>query len=188
MNFVKRTLSITVILWLLSAFLYASLYAREPASERYRHLTALHNKIRQKQQLAPLQWSNKLAHHAQEWADYLAENNQCRMKHRPLTGYYRRIYGENILWASPRRWLSSGDIEIQPLSVHDVIAAWADEKEYYDYANNRCQTAEQCGHYTQIVWQTSRFIGCGMTLCPDLGQLWVCNYDPPGNYVGERPY
>ena len=184
MNFVKRTLSMTLVLWLLSAFLYA----KDPASERYRYLMLLHNKIRQQQQLLPLQWSSQLARHAQEWADYLAVKNQCRMKHRPLTGVYRRIYGENILWASPRRWLSSGGVEIQPLSVHDVVSAWIDEEQHYDYASNHCQTGEQCGHYTQIVWRSSRFMGCGMTLCPDLGQLWVCNYDPPGNYEGEKPY
>ena len=184
MNFATPTLSMMLVLWLLSPFLSA----KDPASERYQYLTVLHNQIRQQQQLSPLQWSNKLAHHAQEWADYLATQNQCRMKHRPLSGVHQRIYGENILWASPRRWLSSGAVEIQPLSVRDVVLAWLDEKKYYDYAANRCQTGEQCGHYTQIVWRSSRLIGCGMTLCSDLGQLWVCNYDPPGNYVGEKPY
>ena len=49
MNFVKRTLSMTLVLWLLSAFLYA----KDPASERYRYLMLLHNKIRQQQQLLP---------------------------------------------------------------------------------------------------------------------------------------
>jgi len=184
MNFVTQTLGITLILGLLSAVLYA----KDPTNKHYRHLTALHNQVRQKQHLLPLQWSNKLARHAQEWADYLAAHNQCKMQHRPLTGYYRRIYGENILWASPRHWLSSGYVEIQPISAYDVIAAWADEEKYYDYAFNECQMGEQCGHYTQIVWRSSRFIGCGMTLCADLGQIWVCSYDPPGNYVGEQPY
>lgn len=184
MNFVRQTLSIIAILGLFSAFLDA----KEAIPEHYKQLTVLHNQIRAKQALPPLRWSNKLARYAQEWADYLAENNQCKMQHRPLTGYYQRIYGENILWASPRRWLNSGDVGIQPISVHDVIAAWADEQRYYDYAANHCQKGKQCGHYTQIVWRSSRFIGCGMTLCPDLGQMWVCNYDPPGNYINEHPY
>jgi len=47
-----------------------------------------------------------------------------------------------------------------------------------------------------VVWRGSARLGCGVAKCsknspfsgfPDW-QLWVCNYDPPGNYVGQRPY
>jgi hypothetical protein len=53
-----------------------------------------------------------------------------------------------------------------------------------------------CGHYTQIVWKTTTRLGCGVALCdqnsPFMGfpkwEFWVCNYAPPGNYNGQRPY
>jgi hypothetical protein len=79
----------------------------------------------------------------------------------------------------------------------EVVAAWVGEDADYDYASNTCQPPPaQCGHYTQVVWRTSVELGCGMTNCtannPFGGsgqwQLWVCNYSPPGNYVGEKPY
>ena len=80
----------------------------------------------------------------------------------------------------------------------EVVAAWAGEDAYYDYATNTCASGQQCGHYTQVVWRDSVGLGCGMTNCtvnnPFNGggggawQLWVCNYNPPGNYVGEKPY
>ena len=32
-------------------------------------------------------------------------------------------------------------------------------------------------------------IGCGMAVCDDTKQqIWVCQYEPAGNWVGERPY
>lgn len=157
----------------------------EPAA--FKGMTYAHNQIRSKLGIPALQWSNKLAKHAQEWADYLAENNQCRMKHRPDDGLHQRIYGENIFWASPRRW-TNGTVEAQSLESADVVTAWADEVLHYNYANNNCAPGRMCGHYTQIIWKDSRLLGCGMRVCDSLAQLWVCSYDPPGNYIGQRPY
>lgn len=55
---------------------------------------------------------------------------------------------------------------------------------------------KQCGHYTQIVWRNTTHVGCATKVCdknsPFQGftrwQFWVCNYSPPGNFVGQRPY
>jgi hypothetical protein len=78
-----------------------------------------------------------------------------------------------------------------------VVRAWADEVADYDYENNSCVTGEQCGHYTQVVWRTTTRVGCATKVCTKNSpfgaqaptwQYWVCNYDPPGNYQGQRPY
>jgi uncharacterized protein YkwD len=75
----------------------------------------------------------------------------------------------------------------------DVVDAWASEAAFYQYDTNACEPSEQCGHYTQIVWRETERVGCGVSTCtiPEFdveGLLWVCNYDPPGNFVGEKPY
>jgi len=80
----------------------------------------------------------------------------------------------------------------------EVVAAWVGEDADYDYATNTCVPGQMCGHYTQVVWRDSVGLGCGMTNCTTNSpftsdgsgqwQLWVCNYNPPGNYVGEKPY
>merc|ERR1711970_1279230 len=45
------------------------------------------------------------------------------------------------------------------------------------------------GHYTAIVWAGTTHVGCGKARCPgDGGDIITCNYFPPGNYEGERPY
>src|SRR5712691_6171246 len=59
------------------------------------------------------------------------------------------------------------------------------EARNYDYASNRCHGV--CGYYTQIVWRDTREVGCGVARGPGR-EVWVCDYSPPGNWVGRRPY
>ncbi len=131
--------------------------------------------------LPPLEWSEELASIAQRRAEYLAFSNNCEMQHTVSE------YGENLFWASAVIW-SDGRREVQKISARHVVKAWADEERFYNYASNRCRAGKVCGHYTQIVWRDTRQLGCGMAICPNMAQIWVCVYYPPGNYVGMRPY
>jgi pathogenesis-related protein 1 len=80
----------------------------------------------------------------------------------------------------------------------DVVKAWVSEDADYTYATNTCASGKECGHYTQVVWRDSVGLGCGMTQCTENNPftsdgsgawvLWVCDYDPAGNYVGMKPY
>lgn len=151
--------------------------------ERFAGTLVAHNKVRAAHGLSNLRWSDSLASFAQEWANHLASTSNCRMRHRPRGS----PHGENLWWASPRRW-SNGLRELQEIDIHRVVKDWADEKQYYNYNRNTCQSGQQCGHYTQIVWKETTEVGCAYQQCGDLSQLWVCNYNPPGNYIGERPY
>jgi len=119
--------------------------------------------------ISPLTWSAELAAVAQSYAD------QCTWEHSGGP------YGENL-------YATSGSA-----APADVVASWVAEATSYDHAANSC--SDVCGHYTQVVWAASQRIGCGVANCTEgspLGssswQFWVCNYDPPGNYIGERPY
>jgi hypothetical protein len=121
--------------------------------------------------IPPLTWSSDVAATAQSWA------NGCQFMHSGGK------YGENL-------YATSGT---SPPS--DVVNSWVSESKDYDYATNSCANNAVCGHYTQVVWRDSQRLGCGVATCttnsPFGGgswQLWVCNYDPPGNYVGEKPY
>jgi hypothetical protein len=94
--------------------------------------------------------------------------------------------GENIAASSPGHWPS----------IAEVVQAWASEAADYDYASNSCAPGKACGHYTQIVWRDSTLLGCAYARCttnsPFDGvptwDFWVCDYSPPGNWVGQRPY
>jgi pathogenesis-related protein 1 len=130
-------------------------------------MLAAHNFVRATLKLPPLTWSDKLALRAQDWAATLLARGE--LFHRP-----KSPYGENIF-----------DIAGASASAEQVVEAWASESRDYDYKSNKCRKV--CGHYTQLVWAATKQVGCGVARNARR-EVWVCNYDPPGNYVGQRPY
>ncbi|VDM82346.1 unnamed protein product [Strongylus vulgaris] len=46
---------------------------------------------------------------------------------------------------------------------------------------------KQIGHYTQMAWETSYKLGCGVVNCASM-TLVVCQYGPAGNYFNEPIY
>ncbi|KAG9136835.1 hypothetical protein Leryth_004578 [Lithospermum erythrorhizon] len=64
---------------------------------------------------------------------------------------------------------------------------WADEMKFYNIRSNTCKQGKMCGHYTQIVWKESVRLGCFRGTCKNADTYITCEYDPPGNYVGEKP-
>jgi len=153
-----------------------------PIKVNPRQIISTHNRFRAKHGLNGLSWSNELASYSQEWANTLKNTNACRMRHRP-----NNSYGENLSWASPVSW-SDGKRTIQQITSADVVNDWGNEDKWYNYQRNSCQPGRKCGHYTQMVWKDTTQVGCAVAICKDLSQVWVCNYNPPGNYVGQRPY
>ncbi|KAG4970084.1 hypothetical protein JHK85_036505 [Glycine max] len=120
--------------------------------------------------LRPLVWDSKLAHYAQWYANQ--RRNDCALEHS------NGPYGENIFWGSGTGWKPA-----------QAVSAWVEERQWYNYWHNSCANGQMCGHYTQIVWSTTRKIGCASVVCSGgKGTFMTCNYDPPGNYYGERPY
>lgn len=144
-------------------------------------LISTHNKVRRTVGVnEDLRWAEDLAAHAQEWASIRSAG--CDLEHRQNS-----TLGENLFWASPVT-SSTGTKAKQEVTATEVVESWAAEQSDYHYESNRCNEGKMCGHYTQIVWQGTREVGCGMHICPDRGQVWVCNYRPAGNYTGMRPY
>ena len=150
-------------------------------------MTDAHNAVRVGFGLQALSWSDDLARIAQEWADYLAREKGCAMQHRPQKGNNAKGYGENLYWASAITW-SYGDRRIQSLTPAKVVQSWVMEVENYMYRTNSCKAGKVCGHYIQIVWRQTEKVGCARAVCIDNSQVWVCNYDPPGNLMGYKPY
>ncbi|KAF2294258.1 hypothetical protein GH714_008668 [Hevea brasiliensis] len=128
-----------------------------------------HNQARAAVGVGPMTWDNKVAAFAQNYANQRARD--CNLVHSS-----NRPYGENLA-------KSSGG-----LSGKDAVKLWVDEKAFYDYNSNSCAAGKQCGHYTQVVWRNSVRLGCAKVKCNNGGTFIGCNYDPPGNFVGQKPY
>ena len=147
-------------------------------------MLAAHNHWRKTVGAPPLTYSTELATSAQEWANHLKDSNHCQMQHSQPEGHY----GENLFWASAMEW-SDGRRELQTVSPKTVVNDWGNERTDYNYANNSCAAGKMCGHYTQLVWKSTKTVGCAVAVCQDsLDQVWVCRYQPPGNWIGKKPY
>jgi len=70
------------------------------------------------------------------------------------------------------------------------IKLWYDEYQYFHFDAQTCDSGEMCGHYTQLVWDTTRYVGCAYHHCPNglentgwsQATILVCNYYLAGNY------
>uniref|UniRef100_A0A0E0NLW2 SCP domain-containing protein n=1 Tax=Oryza rufipogon TaxID=4529 RepID=A0A0E0NLW2_ORYRU len=119
--------------------------------------------------LPALVWDERVAGYARWYAE--SRRGDCALVHSSGP------YGENLFWGSGTGW-----------SPAQAVGAWLAEQPRYNYWSNSCYGG-MCGHYTQIMWRATRRVGCAMVACYNgRGTFITCNYDPPGNYVGMRPY
>jgi pathogenesis-related protein 1 len=131
-----------------------------------------HNEARSAVGVSDIVWDESLAVVAKKHADELA---------RKCGGLYhsRSEYGENIASS----WGHNPN--------YNAVDAWVREKQWYDYRTNTCQKGKVCGHYTQVIWRSTNYLGCAVSSCKKNGtkkKYRVCSYKPSGNWVGERPY
>ncbi|MBX3249992.1 MAG: hypothetical protein KF901_22635 [Myxococcales bacterium] len=138
--------------------------ASRPVDPAARAMLDAHNAQRARHCAPPLTWSDELTRVAQSWADELARRG-CAFEHN------RTSYGENLAAGTSGR-----------LSPEAVVEMWYREIAAYDFRRGRFSM--ETGHFTQVVWQGTERLGCGMSTCRGL-DVWVCNYDPPGNVEGQ---
>jgi uncharacterized protein YkwD len=133
-------------------------------------MTAAHNAVRcavgASPPIPPLAWSAAIAGVAQAYAEQLS--GSCDLIH-SSSGYGENLAGS---YGSPQA----------------VVDAWAAEIDNFSYTTFPECCSGVCGHYTQIVWRDAAQFGCGHASCANGGSVWVCDYDPPGNFIGQMPY
>lgn len=139
-------------------------------------LLAVHNQARAEVGVAPVSYSSSLAAYAQAWADHLASSG-CQMKHRPSSGPWAQIYGENIAMISGAS-----------ANAGQASRMWYDEKSAYHGQPVTMSNLMSIGHYTQMVWRGTTHVGCGKAVCANGYVIFVCNYNPSGNTLNGTPY
>ncbi|KAM1003071.1 hypothetical protein FF1_003378 [Malus domestica] len=146
-----------------------------------------HNAARAQVNVPDIVWDNAVAAYAQNYAN--SRIGDCNLVHSNSNG----TYGEN---------LAKGSGSFTGVAA---VNLWVAEKPNYDYNSNSCVGGQQCLNYTQVIWKNSvklgcarvQFrviwknsvkLGCARVQCTNGWWFVTCNYSPPGNYVGQRPY
>ncbi|MEE3717094.1 CAP family protein [Tumidithrix elongata RA019] len=131
-----------------------------------------HNLYRRDLNLPALTWSDDLAKSAQQWADRLAATN--RFEHSGTNN------GENI-WKGSAKWFSQSQ----------MVGSWGIEKQNFVLGIfpdiSKTGQWSDVGHYSQIIWRNTTEVGCGLAT-DGINDIFVCQYNPPGNYQGEKVY
>lgn len=110
---------------------------------------------------APLTWSEELAKYAQNYADNYDCSGDLIHSHGP--------YGENLA---------------EGTSAVGAVDAWYNEITDYDYS--KPDFSMTTGHFTQLVWKSTTQMGCAYRTCDNIyGTYVVCEYNPPGNFLGQ---
>jgi glioma pathogenesis-related protein 2 len=65
-----------------------------------------------------------------------------------------------------------------------AVDSWYDEIKLYTFGAE--PKVSGTGHFTQVVWKNSKLLGVGVSRNQKNQTFVVCNYDPPGNYVGQH--
>ena len=128
-----------------------------------------HNAFRKPLRESSLTWNEELSELAENWALILAKKDKA-IHHRP-----DNEYGENISYFSYEDDLSYG------------VSLWTDEKKDFEYKPIGDDYAIS-GHYTQVIWKNTTEVGCGCAKGKSGYYYFVCNYNPHGNVIGQKPY
>uniref|UniRef100_A0A8D0H3Q7 Peptidase inhibitor 16 n=1 Tax=Sphenodon punctatus TaxID=8508 RepID=A0A8D0H3Q7_SPHPU len=102
---------------------------------------------------------------------------------------FAKAYATKCIWGHNKERGRRGEnlfAITDELDVQTAMEEWYNEHEYYNMTTTKCAEGQMCGHYTQVVWASSKQVGCGAQFCKTLEgveesdiYLLVCNYAPP---------
>jgi hypothetical protein len=156
-------------------------------------------------------WSETLATNAGKWA------SNCKWEHSSAAfrKYGTDEFGNDLVWGENMAKMGTQDASATfpfvPFVTH--VEGWKGEEkdwdctkeEYYYFADGKSEdgcrktpnpdgSLPMCGHFTQVVWKTTKEIGCAVVKCPldtawvgYITQFCVCQYNPGGNDAGFHP-
>ncbi|XP_016365113.1 Golgi-associated plant pathogenesis-related protein 1-like [Sinocyclocheilus rhinocerous] len=126
-----------------------------------------HNEYRRKHQAPPLKLSSKLSREAARYAESLASTRI--LKHSVESS--RGNCGENLAWASYDQ------------TGKDVSDRWYNEVNQYNF--NQPGFSSATGHFTAMVWKSSKKLGVGKAVASDGSTFVVARYFPAGNITNQ---
>lgn len=148
----------------------------DSTDQRRKRMVDLHNEERSRfKNTPPLSENPDLTKKAQSWANQMLQARN--LKHSGTKGV-----GENISYF----YTSAGPVETNEL-VRRLYKGWLEEKEYFKpgiFPDCKTDKKETVGHYTQIIWPSTKEIGVGIAF-KDGVHYCCCMYTPAGNMKGK---
>lgn len=136
-----------------------------------RAVLKVHNEYRRKHGVPELTLDSVLNGVALSWANQLAKSE--KFGHNPSTKYGENIY---CMWSSDRN--------AHP-NPRAVCRSWYDEVRDFSFGYEPRGRTATTGHFTQMVWKTSKRLGVGLSKTRTGKVVVVCNYEPSGNVAGQ---
>jgi len=137
-----------------------------------------------------LKWSDELAKTAQRWADQCPQHHDTNRK----SPDFPMQPGQNMADS----WNSANNFD---WGLETRVQSWYNEVKDWPASNIGAFSSDGAtgtiGHYTQVVWAETEFVGCGVIYYKDgsssaanfpYRKTLVCNYYPPGNWRGQPVY
>lgn len=133
------------------------------------HVLNQHNELRKKHGAKPLKLDDALSKVAQGHAETLGKTE--RLTHA------NTHYGENLFTMK-----SSKPIDDETLAEL-AVQSWYSEIQKHKFGG---EPKDLCtGHFTQVVWLDTTDLGVGHVMTKSGAHYVVCNYNPPGNFLGQ---
>ncbi|XP_043220693.1 protein PRY1-like [Amphibalanus amphitrite] len=130
-----------------------------------------HNDYRKKHGAPPLERSKKLTKMAKEWAKQIA--NDDKMSHRKDNSEGENIYCK---WSSNPKHKVKGS---------EAVDSWYAEIKDHDFSKEPSPGVLKSGHFSQVVWLSTRQVGVGRARSKSGRVYVVANYSPAGNFLGD---
>ncbi|KAJ8733233.1 hypothetical protein PYW08_001531 [Mythimna loreyi] len=128
-------------------------------------------------------WDEELASKASQWA------NKNQFQHNPD----KTIKSKRFMTSDNLHRFSTNNPKPN-FKPDSAVASWFGEHVNYTFGPLQASDFQQdykIGHYTQVVWSESIYLGCAISQTFKDGFnifIVVCNYGPRGNYEGKKPY
>lgn len=138
---------------------------------------AAHNRERDSLGVPPLRWNVELAAGAKQWSDHLARTSG--FEHSPDHPGDVPL-GENIWGGTPGAFTPEA-----------MVTLWISEKRHFRSGIfpgiSRTGNVADVSHYTQLMWRSTREVGCALSRGAR-EEILVCRYSSPGNIIGRPVY
>ncbi|CAF1465027.1 unnamed protein product [Rotaria sordida] len=152
---------------------YNSQHAHHSSNSKFQgDMLKLHNHYRARHCAPPLVLSQQLNQIAQSYAEHLAATSTFEHSGNQLGS---EQLGENLFM----QWISFGR---PTASGREAMQSWYNEIGMYDF--DKPKYSKETGHFTQMVWRSSRKLGVGIAYSPKGNEVYiVANYYPAGNTI-----